>query len=116
LTGPHDVSAVYDDEPRGFHLREYTYGDLAVLFMEAGFRRVRVLERPPRLLLARLAGLVARISSEGSRAVEGLADHAVALPLGPYLLIERLATSWPGDVSKSRLFRRLLGINIIAER
>lgn len=43
LSGPHDVSRYFDDVPRGFHLREYTAGDLAALFRRAGFRRARVL-------------------------------------------------------------------------
>ena len=42
LTGPHDVSGHFGDIPRGFHLREYTVGELRRLFLEAGFRDVRV--------------------------------------------------------------------------
>jgi hypothetical protein len=40
----------------------------------------------------------------------------VTLPLAPYLLVEQLGASWPGDVSKMRVFCRLLNIRIMAER
>ncbi|MEA2375719.1 MAG: hypothetical protein QOD53_2182 [Thermoleophilaceae bacterium] len=43
LLGPSDISAFFDDEPRGFHLREYTTTGLVRLFRKAGFRRVGVL-------------------------------------------------------------------------
>lgn len=37
FSGPHDISGHFGDEARGFHLREYTYGDLCSLFRGAGF-------------------------------------------------------------------------------
>lgn len=40
--GPSDISAFFDDEPRGFHLREYTLGEIRELFVRAGFRRQHV--------------------------------------------------------------------------
>jgi SAM-dependent methyltransferase len=43
LTGPHDISAYFDDTPSGFHLKEYTISELASLFSSVGFSRVRVL-------------------------------------------------------------------------
>jgi len=39
LTGPHDVSAYFSDEPLGFHLKEWTYGELDQLLAQAGFRQ-----------------------------------------------------------------------------
>ena len=42
-TGPHDVSAYFDDEPTGLHLREYTMSELGSLFRDVGFTRRRVL-------------------------------------------------------------------------
>lgn len=42
-SGPHDVSRYFDEEATGFHLREYTVGELEALFREAGFNDVRVL-------------------------------------------------------------------------
>ncbi|MDQ2855487.1 MAG: class I SAM-dependent methyltransferase [Acidobacteriota bacterium] len=41
--GPHDVSRYFDEEATGFHLREYTVSELAQMFREIGFRKVRVL-------------------------------------------------------------------------
>lgn len=43
LTGPHDISCVFDREATGFHLKEYTVGDLSVLFRDVGFARVRII-------------------------------------------------------------------------
>ena len=42
-SGPHDVSRYFDDSASGFHLREYTVGELARMFSGCGFRRLRVL-------------------------------------------------------------------------
>lgn len=41
FTGPHDISAYFDYEARGFHLREYDYRSLRRLMLSAGFRSVR---------------------------------------------------------------------------
>lgn len=43
LTGPHDISGVFDREATGFHLKEYTVGDLAALFRAVGFSDVRII-------------------------------------------------------------------------
>ena len=37
LTGPHDVSKFFDDVATGFHLKEYTLGELSTLFARIGF-------------------------------------------------------------------------------
>jgi SAM-dependent methyltransferase len=37
-TGPHDISRWFSDTPRGFHLREWSYRDLADLGRDLGFR------------------------------------------------------------------------------
>ncbi|MEO1366456.1 MAG: hypothetical protein AAFX50_04730, partial [Acidobacteriota bacterium] len=37
LLGPHDISAYFADEPLGFHLREYSHGDLHREARRAGF-------------------------------------------------------------------------------
>lgn len=39
LTGPHDISAYFSDEPLGFHLKEWTYGELDQLLAQTGFRQ-----------------------------------------------------------------------------
>ena len=41
LSGPHDVSGFFDHTASGFHLKEYTVGELARVFQRVGFRRVR---------------------------------------------------------------------------
>jgi SAM-dependent methyltransferase len=40
--GPSDISAFFDDEPRGFHLKEYTLPEIREAFARAGFRRSHV--------------------------------------------------------------------------
>ncbi len=116
LTGPHDISAAFDEEPRGFHLHEYTYRELAVAFRQAGFRRIRVVEQLHGRAFAQLVMLAASVSAAGARAIERWRGRGITFPLAPYLLIERLAAAWPGGVSNLRVFRRLLGISLIAER
>jgi len=37
LTGPHNISRYFDTEETGFHLKEYTCGELRDLFLQAGF-------------------------------------------------------------------------------
>jgi len=116
LTGPHDISAGFDDVARGFHLREYTTRELASALERAGFRRVRVVERMQGRALARFVASLAHVSPSAARAVDRWGLRAVLVPVAPYLLMERLAAAWPGDVSGSRVFSRLLGIRVIAER
>ncbi|HEY6864001.1 MAG TPA: class I SAM-dependent methyltransferase [Burkholderiales bacterium] len=41
LYGPRDISGYFDDVATGFHLREYTGGELAPLFRSVGFSRLR---------------------------------------------------------------------------
>jgi cyclopropane fatty-acyl-phospholipid synthase-like methyltransferase len=40
LNGPHDISRAFSDEPRGFHLKEYTMSELHALLIATGFRSV----------------------------------------------------------------------------
>ena len=42
-SGPHDVSRYFDEVATGFHLREYTVSELARMFSDVGFRKLRVL-------------------------------------------------------------------------
>lgn len=41
LNGPHDISRHFDVVATGFHLKEYTNGELSRLFKQAGFAKVR---------------------------------------------------------------------------
>ena len=43
LNGPHDVSQYFDLVARGFHLKEYTVGELRWLLRQVGFRKVESL-------------------------------------------------------------------------
>jgi SAM-dependent methyltransferase len=38
LTGPHDVSRYFAEQAEGFHLREWTYGELFPLLRDLGYR------------------------------------------------------------------------------
>ncbi|MCF6290782.1 MAG: class I SAM-dependent methyltransferase [Desulfobacterales bacterium] len=40
LNGPHDISKYFDRQATGFHLREYTVGELTRLFRAVGFNRL----------------------------------------------------------------------------
>jgi SAM-dependent methyltransferase len=70
LSGPHDVSAHYDVVATGFHLREYSCGELSRLFREVGFRRVKAFcivrgryVAVPMLVLSTLEGLLSLLPS-----------------------------------------------------
>jgi ubiquinone/menaquinone biosynthesis C-methylase UbiE len=41
LNGPHDISKYFDQEAKGFHLKEYTISELTELFKNAGFSKVK---------------------------------------------------------------------------
>jgi SAM-dependent methyltransferase len=41
FSGPHDVSKHFDSVAQGFHLKEYSYGDLRRIFRQTGFSRTR---------------------------------------------------------------------------
>jgi SAM-dependent methyltransferase len=42
LTGPHDISRYFTDDPTGFHLKEHTTTDLVNIMKSAGFKKVEV--------------------------------------------------------------------------
>lgn len=42
LAGPHDVSKYFDKTATGFHLKEYSVGELSRLFKTAGFKKIHV--------------------------------------------------------------------------
>ncbi len=41
ISGPHDISRHFDEVATGFHMKEYTTGDLALLLQRSGFRKIR---------------------------------------------------------------------------
>lgn len=93
LSGPHDISQYFEDEPGGFHLKEYSTGELVRLFRQAGYSRFR--------LFFWSKGMLLRI------------------PAAPVILLENilgtLPRSWQRRLAYSYPLSRLLG-NFIAER
>lgn len=60
LSGPHDVSRFFSDVAEGFHIREYTTGEVTALMRRVGFRRVAAaLPARGRLIAAPPAAFVA---------------------------------------------------------
>jgi len=93
LSGPHDVSRYFDDTATGLHLMEYTCGELAELFRQAGFSKVQ--------LYAGAKGLFCR------------------WPLGCVVLVEKLLAALPAPARKAlarRLLRPVLGIRMVAAK
>jgi SAM-dependent methyltransferase len=78
LYGPSDISAYFDDEARGFHMREYTLGEMRGILAEAGFPRIRtyvgargVFVRFPSVLLEALEGALGRLAPRLRRRIAG---------------------------------------------
>lgn len=86
MLGPHDVSVFFDREATGFHLKEYTYGELTALFERVGFTRMTAL-----------------IGAKGRHA---------AVPASLAVLLERLCASLPRSMVRARPLRTLL-LNVI---
>jgi SAM-dependent methyltransferase len=93
LAGPHDISRYFDDEPRGFHLKEYTNGDLRQLLVRAGFSRVVS-------LFVRRGHYLGRIPPVILQAIE---DAMMVLP-----------TTLRQVTASTRPFRFLLGVTMVA--
>jgi SAM-dependent methyltransferase len=94
LSGPHDISGYFDEVATGFHLREYTVTELARIFRDTGFRKVRVLVGARGFQLALPVGLV----SGTERALRVL----------PHRLRKRVAGELP--------LRLILGISLVATK
>jgi SAM-dependent methyltransferase len=94
LNGPHDVSSHFDQEARGFHLREYTVTELVRLFREAGFSRARA--------YAQARGRVAPIPGPLAAGIER------GLQALPFRTRRRVADSLP--------WRWALGIQVVGTR
>lgn len=91
LSGPHDVSTFFDPVATGFHLKEYTVGELKTLFRKAGFKRVR--------------------TYIGAKGVY------VRFPVVPLVLCEKILEMLPFSlrrkIARSGLFRALLNGRIV---
>jgi SAM-dependent methyltransferase len=76
LNGPHDISRAFSDEPRGFHLKEYTMSELHALLIATGFRSVvayactkSVWFRVPMGLIRILEAALGRLPARPRRAI-----------------------------------------------
>jgi hypothetical protein len=116
LSGPHDISRAFDDVARGFHLKEYTYGELSRALRQAGFRRVRVFQRLHGRTLSRMGRLAGGPSSRPAGALERLGDRALVLPLWPFLALERLVALSPRRLGRLSACQRALGMHVVADR
>jgi SAM-dependent methyltransferase len=90
IYGPSDISAFFDDEARGFHLKEYTLGEMREIFARAGFPKTHV--------YVGARGLFLRCPSFIVRALERALG---ALPAG----LRR-------KVADIKVFRALLGLRV----
>lgn len=98
LLGPSDISGLFGDKvATGFHLKEWTYRELAQLLESAGFVGVRTPWGPPRLILQRPA----------------LARRLMA-PVGWKLPVESLAMA-AGSRGFARLLNRIVRFTILVE-
>jgi SAM-dependent methyltransferase len=95
LTGPHDVSRYFDDVARGFHLKEYTYGDLRTLFARAGF-----------------ADMIACVTKGGR--------YAGQMPIAAATLLERVFAALPRSVKRqvklNKVVSAALGVALIGRK
>ncbi len=94
LNGPHDISVFFDRVATGLHLKEYTLTELAGLFRETGFSRVRAYTRIGRL--------------------------RVFLPPAPIEWCERLLSALPYPlrrrIASAQPMRFLLGIKLVGTK
>ena len=79
IFGPHDISRFFDETATGLHLKEYTWTELARLFAQSGFAKVRALGatsrgvyRWPLRLIARCERILEGVPAKRRRRVAGL--------------------------------------------
>jgi len=85
FSGPHDISRYFADEPHGFHLKEWTYGEMAEALRAAGYGAIR-----------------------GGRRVRG---RYRPFPLAPLVFAERLFGPLPSGLRR-RLSKPFLARNL----
>jgi SAM-dependent methyltransferase len=95
LDGPHDVSRYFDDVATGFHLKEWTYGELVDILRQAGFKKMRTMIVPyglaRRSSLARSLGTIASsLLNPSERLVEKVKDKQVRKALCKWLRISSI--------------------------
>ena len=90
--GPSDISAFFDDEPHGFHLKEYTLKEIREIFAAAGFPRSHVYIGARGWFMRCPAPLVSAVES----------------------MFTRLPAAWRRRLSDTKLARALLGLRVAA--
>jgi SAM-dependent methyltransferase len=94
LNGPHDVSRYFDAVATGFHLKEYTVGELYHLFKTSGFSKMRIFIP--------------------------LKKIRVFLPVFPVMLCEKMLSVLPYSIRKSIAsswpVAKLLGIHLVGKK
>jgi SAM-dependent methyltransferase len=94
LYGPSDISAYFDDVASGFHLREYSLGELAAILSETGFPTVQ--------------------PWVGARGV------FMRCPFAPLAALEqaldRMPARWRRGISQTKPLRALLGVRLAARK
>ncbi|MFD1063610.1 methyltransferase domain-containing protein [Winogradskyella litorisediminis] len=90
LSGPHDVSQYFSDKAEGFHLKEYTFTELDMLFKSARFSKV--------------------FGYYGAKGV------FVKMPISICIAVEQMISWLPKTWRKNRVFISLLNIRIVGVR
>jgi SAM-dependent methyltransferase len=90
--GPSDISRYFDDEARGFHLKEYNLPELREIFVQAGFPRSHVYIGARGCFLRCPAWMVELVENT----------------------ISRLPAAWRRRVADSKVARALLGLRVAA--
>ncbi len=105
LRGPCDVSRYFDTIATGFHLKEYTYGEVETMFRDIGFRRLRAVVGIPRCHLRCRVGLVRSVEN-AIGTLPGRLGHWLArqrhLLIDPMLLNVRLVAEKQARPCKQR--------------
>ena len=94
LTGPHDISVYFGNQPTGFHMREYDHRSLGALFHSAGFSSV-----------------VATVSLKG---------RSLALPVAVMGWAEKLLEAMPSRLRETLALQSIMvnvaGVNLVGTK
>lgn len=94
LNGTHDISAYFDTTATGFHMKEYSNGELIALFRSVGFSRIRA--------RAEIRGVSFEV--------------AVPLIVAFERVIDQLPHAWTNAIAGLPLIRKILGVQLIGKK
>lgn len=84
--GPHDISKFFSETPQGFHLKEWTYGEMIDLLRRVGFRSLtacwelrHLMFRVPTACPAAFERLMARVPTRARLRLSGKLLHHVCI-------------------------------------